>query len=39
MLPWVLVVVTVAATWACLRTTWHPLWVLAGGTVVGLLVW
>ena len=35
----VLAAVTAAATWANLRTKWHPLWVLAGGTVVGLLVW
>jgi len=33
-----LAAVTAAATWACLRTKWHPLWVLAGGTLVGLLV-
>jgi len=36
---WVLVAVTALATWANLRTKWHPLWLLAGGTLVGLLVW
>jgi chromate transporter len=36
---WSLVAVTVAATAVALLTRLHPLWILAGGAVVGLTGW
>jgi hypothetical protein len=33
-----LVAVTVAVVGLNLRTGWHPLWLLAGGTVAGLVI-